>query len=729
MSAGSIIIDLLMRTATLETDSKRAAKALNQLKKEAKEVGAAISLAFAGVAASSVAMVKSSIDAMDEMSKMAQKTGTSVEALSALAYAGDLSDVSLQDLGSALVKLSKNMSDAAMGTGEAMKGFDALGISVKNADGSLKSSDAVLAEVANKFAGFKDGAEKTALAVNLFGKAGAQLIPLLNSGAAGLDELRAEAVRLGVVLDTETSKAAELFNDNLTRMAAGVRGVANVAAAEMLPTLNDVSQMFVSLAKDETAASVAAEIVKSSIGGLLNVFQAVAILGSDVGFVFLTIGRELGAMAAQANALGVSYTTVLKGPAAVAAALAKAAATGNSSFKQFNAISDAVKEDSMRARAELDKFQAKILGLGSGVGLDDEARRRQGRGPSPAGLGTAPRMTKSPEKGKDPDADFKSYLDNLQKQIQKTEDLTTVEKLLDDIRRGSLTVSAEQQKQLEGLAKIVDSEKELVELRKLSREASIAEGDAVLKANEEYQSLMKRLLDGGPAAQLEEQRRQMMLLAEAMEQGRISADQFNDAATGFLGLNKEIEKGKSLAEEFGLTFSSAFEDAIVSGKGFSDVLKGVFQDLLKIIVRTQITEPLGKSFTGALKGAGGGDLFGSIFSGIGSIFTGGIAGGSGFGTGSAFGNMDFGGFFANGGSPPVGKASVVGEDGAELFIPKTAGTIIPNGMLGGSKSINYSPTFNIDSRTDQAEVLKITERAVRAGNAQLLNQLETAGRI
>lgn len=699
MSAGSIIIDLLMRTATLETDSKRAAKALNQLKKEAKEVGAAISLAFAGVAASSVAMVKSSIDAMDEMSKMAQKTGTSVEALSALAYAGDLSDVSLQDLGSALVKLSKNMSDAAMGTGEAMKGFDALGISVKNADGSLKSSDAVLAAVANKFAGFKDGAEKTALAVNLFGKAGAQLIPLLNSGAAGLDELRAEAVRLGVVLDTETSKAAELFNDNLTRMAAGVRGVANVAAAEMLPALNDVSQMFVDLAKNETTASTASELVKASIGGLINVFQAIAVVGSDVGFVFLSVGREIGAWAAQIASL----------------------ASGD--LKGFHAISDAVKEDGARARAELDKFQARIMGIGSGTGLDDEARRRQGRGPSPAGLGAAPGMKETAKKGKDPDSDFKSYLDNLQKQIQKTEDLTTVEKLLDDIRRGSLTVSAEQQKQLEGLAKIVDGEKELVELRKLSREASIAEGDAVLKANEEYQSLIKRLLDGGPAAQLEEQRRQMMLLAEAMKQGTISAEQFNDAATGFLGLNKEIEKGKTLAEEFGLTFSSAFEDAIVSGKGFSDVLKGVFQDLLKIIVRMTVTEPMGKSFTNALKGAGGGgDLFGSIF-------TGGIAGGSGFGTGSAFGNLDLGGFFADGGNPPVGKMSVVGERGPELFVPKTAGTIIPNGMLGGSKAITYSPTFNIDSRTDQAEVLKITERAVRAGNAQLLDRLETAGRI
>lgn len=659
---------------------------MRKLKKEAEKVASVIALAFTAVAAASVAMVKSSIDAMDEMSKMAQKTGTSVEALSALAYAGDLSDVSLQDLGSALVKLSKNMSDAAMGTGEAIKGFDALGISVKNADGTLKSSDAVLAEVANKFAGFKDGAEKTALAVNLFGKAGAQLIPLLNSGAAGLDELRAEAVRLGVVLDTETSKAAELFNDNLTRMKSTVSGAAMEITSTLLPALVEMSDDFL--------------IGMQKANGLIDAILTFGTLNP-----FRTAAGNLKELREELEGLEkdrARYVNAGSDTRAIDEAI-------NNTKKQVEYLKAIQARDAM-----------------ANIGDVGDAQSRRFR----TGLVAAPGMKDSGSKGKDPNADFKSYLDNLQKQIQGVNDLTTAEKLLDDIRRGSLTVSAEQQKQLEGLAKIVDGEKELVELRKLSREASIAEGDAVLKANEEYQSLMKRLLDGGPAAQLEEQRRQMMLLADAVKQGTISAEQFNDAATGFLGLNKEIEKGKSLAEEFGLTFSSAFEDAIVSGKGFSDVLKGVFQDLLKIIVRMTVTEPLGKSFTGALKGAGGGgDLFGSIFSGIGSIFTGGIAGGSGFGTGSAFGNLDLGGFFADGGNPPVGKMSVVGERGPELFVPKTAGTIIPNGMLGGSKAITYAPTFNIDSRTDQAEVLKITERAVRAGNAQLLNQLETAGRI
>jgi hypothetical protein len=259
IAAGSIIIDLLMKTGSFETDTKRAEKALRDLQKEAIKIGAAIGAAFSATAIASAVLVKQSIDNADALGKLAQQTGTTVEDLSALAFAADLSGISQEELGAALVKLTKNMSDTAAGTGEAIKGFTALGISVKDASGNLKSSDAVLGEIANKFAGFRDGAEKTALAVNLFGKSGAQLIPLLNAGASGIEKMKEEAAKLGIVISGATAKAAEEFNDNLTRITASGRGLVNRITADILPAALAFTEALLDIIKGLNGADKASD--------------------------------------------------------------------------------------------------------------------------------------------------------------------------------------------------------------------------------------------------------------------------------------------------------------------------------------------------------------------------------------------------------------------------------------------------------------------------------------
>lgn len=140
---------------------------------------------------------------------MSQKIGISTEELSTLAFAAELADVSLDQLQTGLVRLSKNAADMANGTGEAKDAFKALGLEVVNSAGTLKTNDELLKEIATKFAGLEDGADKTALAVKLFGKSGAELVPMLNAGAAGIEELQSRARQLGLELSTEAGRAAE----------------------------------------------------------------------------------------------------------------------------------------------------------------------------------------------------------------------------------------------------------------------------------------------------------------------------------------------------------------------------------------------------------------------------------------------------------------------------------------------------------------------------------------
>jgi hypothetical protein len=292
----------------------------------------ALGLAIGG--AMSLASIKSAIDTADAFSKMAAKTGVAVEALRELNYAASLSDVSTEQLGTGLRKLSQNMALAAGGGKQQQETFIALGISVKDATGHLKGADSMLSEVAAKFANFKDSPEKAALAIELFGKAGAEMIPLLNSGATGLADMAQEARELGDVFGGDMAKQAEAFNDNLTRIQTVSQSVAISLATELLPTLVMLSDEFLNAQKSSTGFG-------SSIGGgLKTVLEAATVLFGDVSFVLKGVGREIGAIGAQMAAL----------------------ARGD--FSGFRAISEAVKEDGVRARAELDKFQFDLLNAG-----------------------------------------------------------------------------------------------------------------------------------------------------------------------------------------------------------------------------------------------------------------------------------------------------------------------------------------------------------------------------
>jgi hypothetical protein len=138
----------------------------------------------------------------------------------------------------------------------------------------------------------------------------------------------------------------------------------------------------------------------------------------------------------------------------------------------------------------------------------------------------------------------------------------------------------------------------------------------------------------------------------------------------------KAEKVARAGEQVGWAFTSAFEDAILSGGKLSDVLENLGQDILRIALRTAITAPLGQMIGGAFAG---------MFSGI------------------------FGGFFADGGRPPMGKVSVVGENGPELFVPDSAGTIVPNSSsMGGRSGALGGNTYIIDARgADQGAVARI----------------------
>ena len=116
--------------------------------------GLGASLSVAGF----TALIKNAIDAADEINKLSQKIGISVESLSTLRFAAQLSDVSLETLQQGIKTLSQNLSEANSGVGDGAQLFAALGIAVNTADGQMRTSEAVLLQIADVFSALDDGA-------------------------------------------------------------------------------------------------------------------------------------------------------------------------------------------------------------------------------------------------------------------------------------------------------------------------------------------------------------------------------------------------------------------------------------------------------------------------------------------------------------------------------------------------------------------------------------------
>ncbi|MDH1380936.1 hypothetical protein N5J07_16055 [Comamonas aquatica] len=212
---------------------------------------AGASIAALGVGMTALVMPVARVG--DEFFKLSQKTGVSVEALTALDYAAKLSDVTTEGLTKALQKLSVAMFDTQVNGQEGSAALKALGVSATDAHGQIRPTEAVLLDLAEKFADMPDGADKAALAVKLFGKEGLAIIPFLNQGREGITALMEEAQRLGLVMSEDVARASEVFNDNLTRLSAIFEGVQRQIGAAVIPILADFTEQVI-LAQTETGS-------------------------------------------------------------------------------------------------------------------------------------------------------------------------------------------------------------------------------------------------------------------------------------------------------------------------------------------------------------------------------------------------------------------------------------------------------------------------------------------
>ena len=301
MPIAKLSIDLEARLTKLESDLKQATSLAEKASGQIKSAFSGLTLMFTGLAgALSVGALKGAFDKYVEgaasMQKLAVITGTTTEKISALVSVAKLSNTEVGQLEAGMVRLAATLSKAGEESKGAGKAFSLLELDPDQ----LRSMDTAkaLQEVAKAFSEVEEGSSKTALAVAIFGKAGAELLPYL-------EDLAANGALVAKVT-TEQGQAAKEYEQSLRKLEVAKSAVVKTIAAELVPVAsvfvktlaelvtgaNDVNGAVKILAADGSIRSWA-QSGAMAVAHLIDALQLLKVIAVEVGTPIERIGRNI----------------------------------------------------------------------------------------------------------------------------------------------------------------------------------------------------------------------------------------------------------------------------------------------------------------------------------------------------------------------------------------------------------------------------------------------------
>lgn len=236
-----LVAEMSLNTARLQADVGKATAIMSRGMKQMASDVALLKNSIAGVVSvgAITAIVKSALDMGSALSDASKKFGVAASELSKLQYAAKMSGVEFEGVGNSMKFLSKSMSEAEDPGSDAARAFKALGISLKDIKG--QSPDKVFELVADQMAKFSDGANKTALALALFGRAGADVLPMMENGAAGLRDMKDRAVELGVALSEDQIDKLDKYGDAIDTFGMKAKATAGKMLIGLVDAFKKVS--------------------------------------------------------------------------------------------------------------------------------------------------------------------------------------------------------------------------------------------------------------------------------------------------------------------------------------------------------------------------------------------------------------------------------------------------------------------------------------------------------
>lgn len=591
-------------------------------------------------------------DAQARLFDISQSTGTGLEATADLFASLSRSTESLGVSQDRVLGVTESINQALAVSGASAQGAAAALIQLGQgfAAGTLRGEElnSVLEQAPRLARAIADGLGVPIGKLRELGAAGQltgeQVFQALERSARGIE---AEFNRLPPTVSRATQQAA-----NSVLVLVGALDNASGSSAVLAGTISGAASAISALAKEIDTVAQGGESVSLIANAFVTAGEAVRVFAANVAFVFQAVGREAGAIFAQLSLVG----EVLRAPPS------ELIETARRNWGQFNAISEAVKEDGRRAREELDRLERNVLSRGPRFDAFQTDRRELARrGRDVQGFGTTPTITAAgAASGAARQSEAQRYLATLSNQLRATEELTALERVLSDLQTGRLgkVTAAERQRaillatQIDAAKALEAQEKEAVRTAQQRATARNAENQAIedfLRAQSEARAAeLRSLQERVTGLQAEEQAAALaaasnISLSEAIERVALARaeerlTQLQPGSEPFLALEREIAArreiialiGSAEARDAGAraareaadewersarqiedTITDALIRGFEGGKDAAQNLRDTVENLFKTLVLRPVIQAATQGIAGGPSG-GASDFFSTI---------------------------------------------------------------------------------------------------------------------
>lgn len=707
--ANSIVVDLLARTGSFETDMERAEKSTKKRTKEIQksfdEMASTIRVSAVAAAGAVGLMVNSVLNDANEIANLSRISGAGAEEFQKFAAASRTVGIEQEKLGDIFKDFREKVGEFMQTGGGGMKDFFE----------QIAPKVGVTADAFKNLSGpqalqlYVDSLEKANLSqdemsfyLESMASDTTALIPLLRNGGTELRELGDQAERTGQVMSNETIASAQQLKKDMMELNGQLSGAKNTIVTELLPALSELATALNEVDGEGSAMKTIAE-------GIAVVFETVAVLGLNVAYVVEQIGLEI-------TGLGEQALAVMK-----------------FDFAEAKRIGEQMQKDAADARAKVDRQSEAILTAraraSSWAALNGMVGDNTGGGSTPpggggggGGGGDGPKGPKAPE-----------YVSPL------LEEAKSFAQAMEAINRAQMNAKATAEDYTATQAQLVElfGTPEFINMPETWKEAIAAQAEAQIntelaaRAAAEFADQQARINDLTGRSELEKQIEDYLLLAEAMQMGKISAEEFavglnkiglgedgEDYWTKWLeGAQESLmnfdELANSVVENFSTRFGDAFEQMVFDSQNLGEAISGLAEGMARSIVNAlgqmaaqwlayQAVQLLVGKTTAA--SAAGAQIFEALasqqmaalnaFASTAAIPLVGPALAPAAAAGAYAATSPFVATIASlstaavgarqsGGPVSDGMPYLVGERGAEMFVPNTSGAIVPNHKLGG----------------------------------------------
>ena len=709
-------------------------------------------------------LIGRSAQAIDTLGKLSKRLGISTKALAEYQYMAGIAGMSVETANMSLQRFQRKIAEAATGdVPEMTKVFAQLGVQVLDFAGNTRSASAVLEDVADAFVNSTDKAERLRLAVKLFDSEGAAMVQILADGSDAMKEMAKEAVEFGLVLGVNQVKAVEASNDAIYRLTSRFKGFTRQLTAALAPAIKVITDMMGGWldsfrgdkSMNEWAVSAANSVIefarkasmsfirlRSQIKLLWAEFGGLELLKAGKLQIELLVPPVLKEFSNNINKMVVAFENldmslkmfavyIITGLAALKLAL------GILSEKALSVVKTGLKGAVVPGSKGISK--SKVGGSGGIPGYGANQRPKNviktffkdllkdikatlksinwKKGIAKLGVGTSAlfwpgslnegedamfepggqyynqNQSKNDSFFKDTEFEARPY-DQLPKSSPANEAMRTIR-----LAAEAETALLEEKTAINKFFDSLITAPQILDVGPL--EGAMTKDtkalDDYVKLQKESERLAKELAKESlwPTFNSSE----LMAMAEMeVELGKMETMWENTFISMGNGMKRYTDGIKTEMEMVADNVATAFrkmEDAVfdfvTTGKlNFKDLFRSIAEDFL----RSGIRSVMNNMFT---KGSAGGDNPLSSWLG-----------------------------FAHGGRPPLNRPSIVGEQGPEIFVPRGAGEIIPNGGYGG-QTANISFNINSLDPTTAADVIVSNRRVIEGVIAQAFNSRGRVG--